>query len=323
MTVEVAAIGRVNIDISMSVDRLPKQPDHVVSNDGYISVGGSAANFAMQSARLGVKTGLVSCIGDDQYGQLAMKALSKEGVDTKGVLVLEKQRTGLFFVATDKTGTRMVFANPGANKFLDKHTLDESYINRATVLHVAGGFPMMTTMAAEIANTEGIILSFDPGRAASSVDFEKILKKVDLLFVNTQELKEYFNIAPSKSQLMSFAKTFPGILIVKRGKKGALATDGFEYCSSPSFEVEVVDTLGSGDAFAAGFVTAWTRSEDIEQALHIGNAIAALTITQKGAQNGQPSLEELSAFMKKHGININEISRTFRTSGKRYGRRPR
>jgi ribokinase len=314
LTSEVVAIGRINIDISMKVDRLPRQPSHIITEDGFISVGGSAANYAMQSNKLGVKTGLVSCIGNDAYGQIAMKEISKEGIDTKGILVLDKQRTGLFFMANEKSGARMIFANPGANKFLDKHTLDDSYVSRAVVLHVAGGFPMMISMVAEKATTDGVIFSFDPGRTGGSIDFSKILRNVDLLFINTHELKEYFKITPTKTNLKKLAKTFPGILILKRGKKGAEATDGFEYCTSQAFEVPVVDTLGSGDAFAAGFVTAWTRSENIEKALHFGNAAAALTITQQGAQNGQGTLDEIAAFMKKHGINISEILRTFRTT---------
>ena len=321
MSGEVVAIGRINIDISMNFDRLPKQLTHAISDDGYISLGGSAANFAMQSSRLGVKTGLVSCIGNDTYGQLATKDLAKEGIDTKGILVLDKQRTGLFFVATEKSGGRMVFTSPGANKFLEKHTLDDTYISRAAVIHLAGAFPMMMSMVVEKTITDGIIFSFDPGRAAASIDFKKYMRNIDLLFLNTKELKDYFNLTPTKTNLMKLAKSFPGIIIIKRGRKGALATDGFEYCSSQAFEVPVADTLGSGDAFAAGFVTAWTRSERIEQALHFGNATAALTITQRGSQNGQGNLEEISSLMKENGINIGDILRTFR-SPKRRRKRP-
>ena len=321
MTGEVVAIGRINIDVSMNFDKLPKEPTHVISNDGFISVGGSAANFAMQSSRLGVRTGLVSCIGNDSYGQLAMKELSKEGVDTKGILVLDKQRTGLFYVAMDKSGSRLVFTSPGANKFLEKHTLDDNYVSRAVVLHLAGGFPMMMSMVVEKTHSDGIIFSFDPGRAAKSIDFKKYMRNIDLLFLNAKELKEYFKMTPTKTNLMKLAKSFPGILIIKRGKRGAVATDGFEYCTSQAFEVPVVDTLGAGDAFAAGFVTAWTRSERIEQALHFGNATAALTIKQRGAQNGQGNLEEVSALMKDNGINIGDILRTFRST-KRRRKRP-
>ena len=109
--------------------------------------------------------------------------------------------------------------------------------------------------------------------------------------------------------------------IVKRGKRGAVATDGFEYCTSQVFETPVVDTLGAGDAFAAGFVTAWTRSERIIQALHVGNAVASLTITKRGAQNGQPSLDSTSKLLKKNGVAIESILRTFRKGKRRKKRR--
>ncbi|MGY5876267.1 MAG: PfkB family carbohydrate kinase [Candidatus Thorarchaeota archaeon] len=321
MSIEVAAIGRANIDVSMSVDKLPKQAAHIISKGGHISVGGSATNFAMQSARLGVKTGLVSCIGNDPYGQMVQKDLAKIGVDTKSMLVLDKQQTGLFFAVTDSSNNSMIFVEPGANRFLDKHSLDEEYIARARTIHVAGGFPMMTTMAADIATTNGLILSLDPGRAAWSVDYSKVLLKTDLLFVNQKELVDYFKINPTKTALKAFAKTFPGIVIVKQGTKGAIATDGFEYCTSAVFEVSVADTLGAGDAFAAGFITAWSRSERIQQALNVANAVAALTITKKGAQNGQPSLDETSTFMKDHGLSIDGILRTFRSGKQRKSRR--
>ena len=132
-------------------------------------------------------------------------------------------------------------------------------------------------------------------------------------------MKEYFKIEPTESALRKFAKTFPGVVILKMGKKGAIATDGFEYCTSQVFEVPVKDTLGAGDSFAAGFITAWTRSERIPQALNVANATAALTIKQEGAQQGQPNLEEVSRLLGKHNISIDSVVKTFKSQSK--GRR--
>jgi 2-dehydro-3-deoxygluconokinase len=157
-----------------------------------------------------------------------------------------------------------------------------------------------------------MILSLDPGRAGMDLDYDKVLKRTDLLFVNQQELKDYFGINPTESALRNLAKTFPGILVLKMGDKGAIATDGFEYCTSKVFEVPVIDTLGAGDSFAAGFVTAWMRSEKIEQALNVANAVAALTITKTGAQNGQPTLDEAARLLRRHQISIDSVLKTFR-----------
>jgi len=96
---EVVSLGRINIDIVMNVEKLPSANEHVFSQQSSFTFGGSAANFATQSAKLGVKTGLISCVGNDLYGQLIMKNLSEVGVDTKAVLVLDNQPTGLFFLA--------------------------------------------------------------------------------------------------------------------------------------------------------------------------------------------------------------------------------
>jgi sugar/nucleoside kinase (ribokinase family) len=175
---------------------------------------------------------------------------------------------------------------------------------------------MMIDRVSDVTTTNGMILSLDPGRAGNNLDYEEILPSTDLLFLNQKELKDYFGINPTEKALRNFAKTFPGIVILKIGKKGAIATDGFEYCSSDVFEVPVVDTLGAGDAFAAGFITAWMRSERIEQALNVANAVAALTITKAGAQNGQPSLDEVARLLRRHRISIDSILKTFRPRSK-------
>lgn len=305
------SIGRINIDIVMNVEKLPISNEHVFSQHSSFTFGGSAANFATQSAKLGVKTGLISCVGTDLYGQLILKSLQEIGVDTKAILALDKQPTGLFFLVQSNNGESVVYAELGANKFLEKQILDEEYLARARTVHIAGGFPNLITRAIEHATVAGMVVSVDPGRAAADVDFSKILRLIDIMFLNEVELKQYFGVECEEKQLRNFAKTFPGILVVKLGNKGSIATDGFEYVTSPIFEVKVVDTLGAGDSFAAGFITAWTRSENIEQALHFANAVASQTITKEGAQNGQPDLQAVSKVLADHSINIQDILKTF------------
>ena len=197
---------------------------------------------------------------------------------------------------------------------------EEENLLDAQVVHVAGSFPMLIDRVTEVTTSHGMILSLDPGRAGKDLDYDKILKQTDLLFLNQKELKDYFNINPSESSLRAFAKTFPGIVVLKLGEKGSIATDGFEYCTSEVFEVPVVDTLGAGDSFAAGFVTAWMRSERIEQALHVANAVAALTITKAGAQNGQPTLDEAARLLRRHQVSIDSVLKTFRSRGKPRGK---
>ncbi len=299
----------------MNVKSLPKPNEHVFSEESSFTFGGSSANFAAQSARLGVKTGLISCVGSDLYGQLALKNLQDIGVDTKGVLILDNQPTGLFFLAQTPSKESVVFAEPGANRFLEKHLIDDEYLHRARTIHIAGGYPLLMPRIIDFATTYGMVVSIDPGRASEAVDFNQILQSIDLLFVNETEIQSYFGISPSEKQLREFAKTFPGIVVVKMGNQGSIATDGFEYVTSPIFEVPVVDTLGAGDSFAAAFVTAWTRSENIERALNFANAAASQTIKVQGAQNGQPNLQEVASLLKGHDIDIHSILRTFR--GKR------
>lgn len=321
MSLEVVAVGRANIDVLLKVERLPAKNEHLMCQQGHVSFGGSAANFAAQSARLGVKTGLVCCVGDDVYGQLYLRELSRIGVDTDSILVLADQPTGVFVIATAPNDERIIMVEPGANRFLEKHVLEEDYLARARTIHVAGGLPMTISKAAEIATTEGMVLSLDPGKTAETIDYFSVLRHTDLLFVNEHELREYFKVEPTESEVRGLAKTFPGVVIVKMGSEGAIASDGFEFCTSRAFDVPVADTTGAGDAFAAGFLTSWTRLEKIEQALHMANAVAALKITKIGAQNGQPTLDEVAKLLNKHGISIEPILRSFKAGRQERPRR--
>ncbi len=312
MSTEVLSIGRINVDVILRVERLPTNQQHLICREGYISPGGSAANFAAQSARLGVRTGLLACAGDDLQGYAILEHLAKSGVDIQQVLVLDRQPTGIFTYIYEHGGDNIVIVEPGANKYLEKQIIDERTIASNNVIHVAGVFPRIAKTVAEIAAVNGIVFSFDPGRAASADYLQSIVPRTDLLFLNENELRQYFGIEVAENELKRIAREFPGILIVKRGKEGAVATDGFDYVVSRAFDVQVMDTFGAGDAFAAGFVTAWSRKECLECALNVANAVAALKITQRGAQTGQPTLDELERFLTKQGISIREIANSLR-----------
>ncbi|MEM4735427.1 MAG: PfkB family carbohydrate kinase [Candidatus Thorarchaeota archaeon] len=310
MSLEVLSIGKVNIDVVLRVEDLARTDQHLFSHEGYISFGGSAANFATQSAKLGVKTGLFCCIGSDLYGKMVLRELSRVGVDTRHVLVLENQDTGIFVHISDKKSCELIVVEPGANRFLEKRALDESGMENVRTIHVAGAFPNMALMAAQFATVNGIVFSLDPGRAAASLDYGRLLQCTDILFVNEKELHDYFGLSVVESDLKNFAKTFPGVLVVKRGGHGAVATDGFEYYYSPAFEVDVVDTVGAGDSFDAAFVATWTRTERIDEALNIANAAAALTVSERGAQEGQPSFQEITRLLAEQGTASEEMVRT-------------
>ncbi|TFF92103.1 carbohydrate kinase family protein [Candidatus Thorarchaeota archaeon] len=317
MSAEVISIGRINVDVCMHVDSLPEANRHTMASEGHISFGGSATNFAAQMAKLGMKVGLLGCVGDDLHGHQIIKELSHLKVDTRSILVLEKQATGIFTIIQDREGNRQIIVEPGANRFVEKQLLEDVPLSKTRTIHIAGGFPKIIDRAIEMTITNGMILSLDPGRAASNIEFGRVLPHTDLLFVNEEELKGYFGVEAREEALKAFAKTFPGIVIVKRGIEGAIATDGFEYSVSRAFPVELVDTLGAGDSFAAGFITAWTRSERLYQALNVANATAAITVMKTGAHEGQPDLNETANFLAKHGVNIEPVLRTFRRRRKR------
>jgi ribokinase len=151
------------------------------------------------------------------------------------------------------------------------------------------------------AKENNLIVSFDPGTLISSKglkEIEYILRETDILFLNRVEYNDLVN--NNEKGLDIFLELGCEMVVYKKGKEGSfLKTAKGEEIISPGFKVEVVDTTGAGDAFAGGFLTAYLNDLNLKDLMRFANAVAAISVTSKGAKEALPNLDEVLDFISK------------------------
>lgn len=309
MTVVVMADANVDLEI-----RLPESGDtgpHAYP-DPCLSAGGSAANTAAALSKLGLECRFVGLVGDDSHGRFAIADLAKSGVDVSAMETTPKDHTVMVVVVVTPSGDRLIYVWPprgGAHGALTPDTAVRS-IADAGWLHVSGiGLRLSPTREAIIAAMEAaqeatVTVSLDLNLRLENWGWEDGFREVVEAAITRAHIVmgaangEICQLAavddPAEAALALAGDT--RLVIARMGAEGAMACSGGGVVVAPGFPVPVVDTVGAGDAFNAGFIAARRRDLPVSEALRWGNAVAALTITRAGARSS-PGLSELDALL--------------------------
>jgi ribokinase len=251
--------------------------------------GGAGANVAAWLARAGAAVTLIGRVGDDLPGRDAADGLRAEGVDAR--LAVDPSRpTGTCVVLVEPDGERSMLPDAGANAGLEAAPLPED----ATHLHLAGyallhpgSRPAARAMLAD-AGARGLTVSVDPSSAAplaraGAAAFFEWIQGAHLLLPNRDEAAALSGMPDPKAAARALA-AHAGEVVVKLGAQGALWTDGSEQLRAPAVDVQVVDTTGAGDAFAAGLLAARLAGAGPADALGAGCALAAEAVARPGGR---------------------------------------
>jgi ribokinase len=317
--IDVLVIGDANPDLLLRGDVVPRfgQAEQLLDSADLV-LGGSAAITAAGCARLGLRTALVAAVGADRFGDLVLDALAAREVDTAGVLRRPAAPTGLS-VLLCAPGDRAILTRPGAIPTLVTADVPDPLLRRARHVHVASYFllprlapalPDLLRQARAAGCTTSLDTNWDPaGRWAGVVD---LLPLVDVFLPNLVELVAVFAAhaaatdspadfptgRPDEDMVAAaaaWARAAGCLLAVKAGSAGARgwAADG-ELCA-PAPAVELVDTVGAGDSFTAGFLAGWLRGLPFQRCLGWAAAAGALSTRAAGGTAAQASVAELEA----------------------------
>lgn len=306
----VVVIGDANVDMEI---RLPRQASATHANpEPRLFGGGSAANTAAAVARLEVECRFVGTVGDDEYGRLAVASLAEVGVDTHALTAVAGMPTVMVLVVVAPDGERLIYVWPpqgGAHSALTIEQADGAMAD-AEWVHVSGlclrvrpaREALLSTM--ERANNAGVPVSFDLNLRLENWGWDNGFREVVEQAVDRADvvmgaaLDEIVPLA-GLSDPVEAATALAGdgrLVIARLGPAGSVACSRSGVVHVPGFEVDVVDTVGAGDAFNAGFIAARLRNGDIGEALRWGNAVAALAVAQPGARSS-PTLAETEALL--------------------------
>jgi ribokinase len=251
--------------------------------------GGAGANVAAWLARAGAAVTLVGRVGDDAAGRDVAEALREEGVDAR--LATDPARpTGTCVVLVEPGGERSMLPDAGANAGLESVPLPDD----ATHLHLAGyallhpgSRPAARAMLAA-ASARGLTVSVDPSSAAplaraGAAAFLEWIQGAQLLLPNRDEAAVLTGMPDPKTAARALAAHAREV-VIKLGAQGALWTDGSAQLRAPAVDVQVADTTGAGDAFAAGLLAARLAGAGPADALGAGCALAAEAVARAGGR---------------------------------------
>lgn len=293
-TLDVLAFGNINTDMEFFVDSMPGPDGEVTARDYSVFQGGSAANFSVAAARLGLASAMWGCVGGDAFGREAVSSLRREGVSTDFVKVSADDCTGMVCVLVEGDGVRRMVAHRGANRQL------ESYVRNGESLPEAKVYQLSNVKAGIIRSAlcgKASMVSLDPGGEAKNLR-PGDLRGVDILLLSEVECASITGLGYREGA--EALSRFVGTVVVKRGGKGAFAREGGAVEEAEAFKVGVVDTTGAGDAFDAGFIAAVICGKGLREALAWGSGTAALKIQKRGARDGLPTRKELRGFLSAH-----------------------
>jgi 2-dehydro-3-deoxygluconokinase len=284
-------------------------------------IAGAEANVAVGLARLGHAVAYIGRVGGDGFGTAILRALRGEGIDVRHLTIDDSARTGVMFRERRVLGAMDVVyhrAGSAGSRLTPEdvvRAVDDGVFEGIRWLHLTGITPALsdtaraaTTRALEEGRRTGATVSLDVNmrrRLWSDEQAAPLLRdlasRVDVVFGSTDELALIAgaDLDSEPEQLVAaVAATGPRTVVVKLGRDGALGRDGETSTAQPGIAVtDVVDPVGAGDAFCAGFIAGRLDGVDLTTALRMGNACGALAVAASGDQSGLPDRGELARLL--------------------------
>jgi ribokinase len=295
-------LGDTNVDVLLPIDVYPEVGGDKRSERMVLESGGSAANSAAALARFGHRALLLSCVGIDPFGELALHRLGGAGVELTAVRRTDQDDTGLMFVPVTETGQRTLFGRRGANRLLRASDISPQTIVSSHALHLSG-YAFLESPQREAAqhalaacSQAGILISMDTAYEpplTRPVPIREAINQVNLLILGEEEAKALAGKPSLEPAIADIFSAGPTRIALKRGARGSVLFEGSERVEVPAFRVETVDTTGAGDAFSGALLAGLLWGLDFISAGIMASAAGALVTTVWGAGPRSPRPTEV------------------------------
>ncbi len=257
--------------------------------------GGTGGNVACAASYLGLRTGMVSWVGDDANGKLVLDDLHRFGVDATHVVVKPDMTTNYTTTLIDPSGEKAIIIVPTSFDTLNFTPLLTAHLSDTRLVYTPPYDLDQLARVADVVHAAGglVCTDIEPVAGLNDEALSQVLSLVNIAFLNSETVKT----TDYEQAARELRAAGPDLVIITFGAKGVLACDAQGVSHSPAFTVPVVDTTGAGDCFTAAFLTAYLRQSPLKQALAYANAAAALSIGGYGARGALPSHEQVQAFL--------------------------
>jgi len=287
---DVLVVGELNVDLILDeIEKFPEVGKEVLAQKMTLTLGSSSAIFASNISSLGAKVAFIGKIGKDKFGEVVIESLENNNVDVSMIKIDEKLGTGatvILNVEEDRANTTY----PGAMDHLTIKDISNEDLKKARHLHFSSYFlqPGMWGSLGELfrkAKQMGLTTSFDmqwDPQETWKLDIPDVLPFVDVFLPNEQELM-FLTGKNNIEEAIDSVKEVINILVVKRGNKGSMVYTKNQLSDMPPFlNKNVVDAIGAGDSFNAGFISKFIMGLDVAECQRFGNLTGAVSTTAAG-----------------------------------------
>jgi sugar/nucleoside kinase (ribokinase family) len=295
---DLLAIGHTAFDYIIQVNQFPVPNSSTAINKMKTFYGGAAANVAVVAANLGVKSSLVSAVGNDFVGSEYQKKIEDLFIDITGMILIEDEKTPTAFVITDSNNDQISYFYWGAATYFKESNPPVKIITNARAVHLATGDPSFNRKCGELAHGFGKLISFDPGQDLhmySSEELKDVLKMVDILFGNHHEINRILQII--KMDIDELRRFGPNIVVKTVGKDGSVVYAD-EKIRIDAVHTKTLDPTGAGDSYRAGFLKAYLNGESLEVSGNFASAVASYVVEAEGCQTNVPNYDMVIERMK-------------------------
>jgi ribokinase len=292
---QVTVLGSLNMDISVTVPRLPVPGATVLGSPARFTPGGKGANQAVAAARLGADVRMVGCVGDDDFGRRLLANLRAEGVSVDAVRIVRQVPTGLAMIAVDENGENLIIVAPGANHQVGPADVAAADAYGRDVLVLSAEIPV-PAIAQALGQAGSVVFNLAPAPPDAAGLVAAGGQHLDWLVVNESEAAAV--LGRPVDGLADAARLIargPRHAVVTAGAHGAALADPDGAHTIEGFKVHAVDTVGAGDTFVGALAVALAAGVPAADAIRAAAAAGAAAVTRRGAQAAMPRPADILA----------------------------
>jgi sugar/nucleoside kinase (ribokinase family) len=300
---DILVAGEINPDLILTGDAVPEfgQVEKLVES-ATLTIGSSSVIFACGAARLGLKVAFIGMCGQDVFGHFMLAEMQKHHIDTSNVITQPNGHTGLSVILNSGVD-RAILTHPGLIPALRAEDIGDALLRQARHLHVASyflqttlqpGLPKLFQRARSFGLTTSLDTNYDPSETWQG--FAELLAVTNVFLPNRAEALS-LTATDSVEIAIERLKNKVETLAIKLGAEGALARRGTVTVSAQSVPVNVVDTVGAGDSFDAGFIYGYLNGWELEKTLRLACVCGSLSTRAAGGTAAQATLAEVNTVI--------------------------
>jgi sugar/nucleoside kinase (ribokinase family) len=299
------------------IPRAPRAGELVLCERLPLSIGGCAANVAIDLARVGVRVGVVGCVGRDPFGQFVIDTLAADGVETSGVRRLDDVDTSGTLIINVTGEDRRFIHSAGANAVMRADDIPLARVRQAKVFYV-GGYLLMPALEkpgtlvelfreARAAGVKTVLDVVVPGPGEHWSKLEALLAQTDIFLPNEDEAAAITGLSDPLAQARRFRDAGAGAAVITCGHRGTVLVNDELQIRAGTYPTQFVGGTGAGDAFDAGYIAGLLAGDDPIGCLKWGAALGASCVRSISATQSVFTRDEALAFMSKHELRIERI----------------